>query len=75
MNVYAYFSNMDGIAINSISESPVAVTNKLLEESMGWRFNYPDRFSRESHLKSILDSGTIQPVKLMLDESPETDNI
>ena len=65
---YAYRERSGVIDVDSISETPAGVREKYLEACMGWRFNHPDRYSRDEEWARLLTFGSVVHVMVSLGE-------
>lgn len=59
---YAFMESNGTIDFDSIAETEDAVRRKMLGESMGWRFEHPDRYSQDDEWKRLLTFGKVIPV-------------
>lgn len=65
------FRGGNGVDIDSISETPDGVRDRMLEGVMGWRYQYPDRYPHEEAWQRILKTGTVVNVSVTeIDEVP-----
>ena len=62
---YAYQEASGTIDLESIAESPAAVRLKMLEQSMGWRFKYPD--THDESWERLLKHGSVVAVSISVD--------
>lgn len=59
---YAFLDSDGTIDLDSVAETEAEVRRKVLEESMGWRFEHPDRYSHEDEWERMLQYGKVVPV-------------
>ena len=59
-----YAISIDGeIQLDMITKYPESTKSRYLRESMGWRFDHPDRYDREEAWRNIQSNGiSIVPV-------------
>ena len=65
---FAFQSTSGEIDIDSVSESVDRLKEKMLPEVMGWRYDYPERYSRETAWERVLETGTIVQVTVAVKE-------
>jgi hypothetical protein len=64
------FLLLDGtIDLDSIGESEEAVRWNMIEQSMGWRFNHPERYDREKEWQRLLAFGKVIPVLVCIESA------
>lgn len=71
---FAYaFLQFDGdLDLDSISESFDASKWKMIENSMGWRFNHPERYSRDEQWERLRQYGKIVAVEVTVLEEKKS---
>ena len=63
---YAYKSNdQHGLDLESIAETPELVRDRYLRESMGWQFDYPERYNQDEEWERVLNYGQVVKVLIM----------
>ena len=62
VHCYAFRERGGEIDLDSISETPDNVRVKYLSSSMGWRLQYPDRYSQDEEWQRVLTFGSVVPV-------------
>lgn len=65
---YAYVHDGGEIDIDTLHNTTEGAKMKMLEQSMGWRFQYPDRYSPDEHWDMLLQHGEIKAVTVQLKE-------
>ena len=63
---YAFVHDGGEIDIDTLHATAEGAKMKMLEGSMGWRFEYPDRYSHEEHWSMLLMHGEIREVTVQL---------
>lgn len=63
-NGYAFLESNGTIDLDSIAETEDAVRWKMLEASMGWRFEHPERYDRDEEWNRLLAYGRVVPVSV-----------
>lgn len=66
LHCFAYREANGTIDIESIAETVDNVKWKMLESSMGWRFEHPERYNQEEQWKKLLAYGEVVPVVVSL---------
>lgn len=65
---FAFRSTSGEIDVDSVSESVDRLKEKMLSELMGWRYEHPALYSRETAWKRVLETGTIVQVTVAVKE-------
>lgn len=61
-NAYAFLDRNGEVDLDSIAETQDGVRLRCLRESMGWRFDHPDRYSHEKEWERLLTYGSVVPI-------------
>jgi hypothetical protein len=64
---YVFAWDDHGLDLDSISDSVENVRLKVLSETMGWRFNHPDRYSHDEEWQRLLIYGKVVSVLVSVD--------
>ncbi len=65
ITAYACRHDRDGeIDLDTIAETPDKAKDKMVREAMGWRYDYPDRYSREEAWVGLSQFGRIVRIKI-----------
>ena len=64
---YAFLESNGTIDLDSIAETEDAVRWKVLEGSMGWQFEYPERYSRDEEWQRLLAYGKVVSVSVSVE--------
>jgi len=63
---YVYVDD-DGIDIDSAGESIEHVKQNMIKETMGWRYEYPDKYSHDEEWQRLLKYGSVKKAKITVD--------
>ncbi len=63
---YAFLDSNGKIDIDSIAETEDLVRWKVLQGSMGWRFEYPERYDQDKEWERLLNFGRVVPVSVSI---------
>lgn len=73
---YAFLESGGTPDIESMSDTPEGVRDRMLEQCMGWRYEHPDRYSQVEAWNQIRETGRIVKVAvLVLCTCPTLDGI
>jgi hypothetical protein len=72
---YAFQENSGAIDIESVAASPEQVRAQMLQACLGWRFEYPDRYSHDETWAAMLKTGTVVKVVVAPLESHCSDSV
>lgn len=64
---YAFLEANGTVDLDSIAETEDAVRWKMLEGSMGWRFEYPERYNRDEEWQRLLTFGKVVTVSVSVE--------
>ena len=56
---FVYVDDEQGIDVDSVAETPESVRDKYLRESMGWRYDYPERCDQDEAWGEVLRYGKV----------------
>jgi hypothetical protein len=75
VQAWAWLDNSGEIDLDSISEDIEGVRINKLESHMGWRFQYPERYSQDDKWEYLLRLfGRVVPVDVTVVEMVEKEN-
>lgn len=64
---YAFLDDKEGVLLDSVAESEDAVKRQMVSMFMGWRFEYPDRYSHDEEWLRLQKYGRIVPVRVSVE--------
>lgn len=64
MECFAFVHSSGEIDIDTLHNTEEGAKLKMLEGSMGWRFEYPERYSHEEHWEMLQKHGEIKAVQV-----------
>lgn len=61
---FAYQNDDGSLDLDSIAETVEGVRDRFLEEGMGWRYEYPDRYNHDEAWARALEYGRVVQVDI-----------
>lgn len=69
LKCFAFVHNDGTIDIDSLGDSEDDVRRKVLEDSLGWRYEHPDRWSHDEEWQRLLLFGSVRAVVVSLEST------